>query len=338
MIVPEYWAEAKDRFIGEQDIGGKSTRTILRFGWSNDSQGAAQSHAETRVAEAIERLRSGDSVLIREPKVAYNGADGVPIREEAIERWEVGTPHEFVLTRNVYGAICLNTPDVLFADVDAPEPSGCGIYVVSFLVLFVGLFSTAFRLQIENAFWVVLFAAMVGSGVIGSLFHHLLRWYRGSPKHQARIKIEKFAVAHPDWSIRLYETPNGWRVLVTHQLFTARSEEVREFFQAIGTDPVYARMCFNQNCFRARVTPKPWRTGMATPSRLKGGVWPIQPDQLQSRKDWVLRYDQARVDYSACRYVATLGEGGIIIRSAPIAFVQQVHDEWSEAQSGKPIA
>ncbi|TWT91488.1 hypothetical protein [Neorhodopirellula pilleata] len=345
MIVPEYWAEAKDRFTNEQVDGKKGSRIIRRFGWSNDSQAAAQTHAESRVAEAIDRLRSGESVLIREPKVAYNGADGLPIREEVIERLEVGTPHEIVLTRNAYGSICLNTPNVLFADVDAPEPNSCLIYLASFLILFIGLFIAAFRWQIENAFWMVLFAAMVGSAIVGSLVHHAMSWYRGSPKQHARKRIETFARSHPDWSIRLYETPNGWRALVTHQTFDPRSDDVRGFFEDIGTDPVYARMCFNQNCFRARVTPKPWRTNMSTPSRLAGGVWPVAPERINERREWVRRYDRARAGYSSCRYVATLGRGGgtdtrtlPIDRSSPIAAVQRIHDDWSDAFGGKPIA
>jgi len=338
MIVPDYWAEAKGRFIEEQADGIERSRTIRRFGWSNENQDAAQSHAENRVSEAIDRLGSGESVLIREPKVAYNGADGLPIREEVIQRFEAGTPHEIVLTRNAYGSICLNTPNVLFADIDAPEHTGCGIYVVCFLVLFSGLFTAAIRLQIDNAFWMVLFAAMIGSAVIGSLIHHAVMWFRGSPKHHARKKIESFANAHHDWSMRLYETPNGWRVLVTHQTFDPRSDEVSEFFKAIGTDPIYARMCFNQSCFRARVSPKPWRTDMATPSRLAGGVWPISNERMLDREEWVRRYDQARAGYSACRYTATLGQGGVIKRSAPVVFVQRIHDEWSDAHSGKAIA
>lgn len=49
----------------------------------------------------------------RERKTPYNGADGVPIREEVVAK-----NGEAVLTRNSYGALCLNTSEVLFIDVD----------------------------------------------------------------------------------------------------------------------------------------------------------------------------------------------------------------------------
>lgn len=330
MIVPDYWAEAKDRFVSEDE-----TRTVRRFGWSNENQAAAQSHADQRVADAIAAMRQGDSVLIREPKVAYNGADGLPIREEAIERYTDVTASEVVLTRNAYGAVCLNTPDVLFADVDvSPEPS-CVLYVVSFWLLFAGLLTAAFRLGMENPFFLVLLVSMIGSAIIGSALHQIIIVFRGSPKQHARKRIDAFAVSHPDWRMRLYETPNGWRVLVTHRTFDPRGDEAREFFQSIGTDPIYTRMCFNQNCFRARLTPKPWRISM---ERLRNGVWPIAMERMEYREQWVNDYDRQRQRYAACRFTDTIGGTSSIQRCPETEFVRQLHDEWCQANSDHPIA
>jgi len=55
---------------------------------------------------------SGEKLIRREPKIPYKGAAGVPIREEIVSRHG-----ETIITRNAYGARCLNTPNVLFADV-----------------------------------------------------------------------------------------------------------------------------------------------------------------------------------------------------------------------------
>ena len=49
-----------------------------------------------------------DAAGLREPRMPYNGAAGVPIREEI-----VGRHGETVITRNSYGARCLNMPNVL---------------------------------------------------------------------------------------------------------------------------------------------------------------------------------------------------------------------------------
>ena len=108
MIVPRFWAEGR---IQEQ-VAGKQI-TVRRYGWSDDSPLAAQVHADQRTREAFDRIASGEKLNRRERKQAYNGADGVPIREEIVER-----QGDTVITRNSYGARCLNTPDVLFVDID----------------------------------------------------------------------------------------------------------------------------------------------------------------------------------------------------------------------------
>ncbi len=93
MIVPEYWAEAKERVVYE----GKGA-TYKRFGWSDESQEAAFENARERVLEAAERASRGEQVRLVDHKVAYNGAEGLPIREQVIERHG-----DTVITRNAYG-------------------------------------------------------------------------------------------------------------------------------------------------------------------------------------------------------------------------------------------
>ncbi|NDF01697.1 MAG: hypothetical protein EB034_26050, partial [Verrucomicrobia bacterium] len=100
MNIPRFWAEAR----AQHRERGKQV-TVRRFGWSATSESEAQANAQARADEALERLLAGEKLDRREPKVAYNGAEGVPIREEIIA--EHGTD---VITRNSYGALCLNTP------------------------------------------------------------------------------------------------------------------------------------------------------------------------------------------------------------------------------------
>src|SRR5688500_8191871 len=102
MIVPQYWAEGRVQHRAK----GRQV-TMRRFGWADTSQADAQAHADTRAQEALDRFLSGESLERREPKIPYNGADGVPIREEIVSRHG-----EAIITRNSYGARCLNTPNV----------------------------------------------------------------------------------------------------------------------------------------------------------------------------------------------------------------------------------
>ena len=107
--------------------------TVRRFGWSDASQADAQANADARAAAVLERVLAGESLARRERKVPFNGADGLPIREEIVAR-----NGDVVITCNSYGARCLNSPNALFADVDyvvAPPPP---LFLVTLLVL-VGL-------------------------------------------------------------------------------------------------------------------------------------------------------------------------------------------------------
>ena len=109
MLVPHFWAETRlqNRLPTKQV-------TVRRWGWSDLSQEDAQALADRRAREAMERILSGENLRRRETKDSYGTEDGVPIREEVIARHG-----NVVITRNSYGSLCLNTPNVLFADVDA---------------------------------------------------------------------------------------------------------------------------------------------------------------------------------------------------------------------------
>ncbi|WDQ17686.1 hypothetical protein [Rhodopirellula sp. P2] len=325
MIVPEHWAEASDRIDG-----AKTKRLVKRFGWSDVSVEEAQRHANQRVADAIAEMQRGEMLPFTEPKVAYNGADGLPIREEIIDR-----RGDAVLTRNGYGALCLNTPDVLFADVDVPHSSGCMVYLGTFVVSVVGLFLVAHQLDITNPIFLVLFLSMLSAAIFGSLIETVRRRVSGTPHTIARKRIASFAKSHPQWKLRLYETPMGFRVLVTHATFDPRGAEALDFFDRIQADPVYVRMCFNQNCFRARVSPKPWRIGMSEHMKPRPGVWPIAPERLPVREAWVKQYDRARQQHAACRYVDSFGNGRPCREANE---VQRWHDELSAANQAWPIA
>ena len=81
MIVPDHWAEARC----QQRAPGKQI-TPRRFGWSVSSAEDAQRIAEERAAGALGRILVGQRLTKTERKQAYNGADGIPIREEVLAR------------------------------------------------------------------------------------------------------------------------------------------------------------------------------------------------------------------------------------------------------------
>ena len=119
-----------------------------------------------------------------------------------------------------------------------------------------------------------------------------------------------------------------------HKTFSPDDPEVAQFFEALGTDRVYVRMCQNQKCFRARVSPKPWRIGIPDHMRPRPGVWPVAPERMEMRTRWVEKYEKAAGGFASCRFVAALGSRAT---SPQTKAVQELHDQLSRAQSELPM-
>jgi len=327
MLVPTYWAEARRQHRAK----GRQV-TVRRFGWSDLSQPDAQVVAELRAADALERILAGAALPRRDPKVPYNGAAGVPIREEIIARGDDGA----ILTRNLYGALCLNTPNVLFADVDF-ELQVPGRWILGALAT-MALVAVALPLAagLHGGYVLLgLLLAALGAYPAARGTRALLAGLQGGPARQARRRIDRYVARNPAVALRIYRTPAGYRVLATHRPYDPLEPETTSLFQALGVDPVYARMCRNQACFRARVTPKPWRIGIERHLRPRPGVWPINPDRLPERRAWVAAYEIQARGFAACRHEASVGAG--VVHPAVLATLRW-HDELSRAGEPLPIA
>lgn len=329
MIVPEFWAEATQR-IEWVDGEGKHSRVMRRFGWSDESADDAQSHARDRVADAVRLHQQGKRIRFREAKVAYNSEEGLPIREEIVARHG-----QTVITRNSYGARCLNTPSVLFADIDCDEPSGCGIYLASIVFSFIPLFFVFSAIGWGRQIPLSIVLALIIGGLLGSAINGLKMRVSGSAKQRWKNHFRASLGNWPQWAIRLYETPAGWRLLATHQTFEPRDEVVEQFFKSMQVDQLYARMCLNQNCFRARVSPKPWRIGIDHHLKPRPGVWPIPPDRMPQQTEWVENYERLASKFSSCRFIESFGPETVCQEAAEVI---RIHDETCQSMSEKPLA
>ncbi len=325
MIVPEFWSEAKV----QGRIAGKRV-VVRRFGWSDVSEADAAANAEQRCREALRRIESGESLERSEPKIPYNGADGVPIREEVVRR-----QGDTVITRNSYGALCLNTPDVLFADIDfETKPALRTTLSAAVGSAILGWILTAELLGGRVAWLGAALAAVVGGSLTASVWRTLQR-LRGGAEASAMRRLQRFVAAHPLWHLRVYRTPAGLRALAMHRGFDPREAETQAFFSAVDVDRVYRRMCENQRCFRARLTAKPWRIGIVDHLRPRPGVWPVAPERRALRSRWLADYDAKARQYSACRFVAALGSSTVDSRAHA---VQALHDDLCRCAFELPLA
>lgn len=120
--------------------------------------------------------------------------------------------------------------------------------------------------------------------------------------------IQKWITAHPDWSVRAYRTRAGIRLLATHQPISPEDGISSEAFAAFHADRLYRKLCLNQKCFRARLTPKPWRCGLDKPSFR----WPWRDQDAEADfKVWSVKYQQAAAGFSVCRLLGQFGRGEI---------------------------
>ncbi len=324
MIVPRHWAEARLR---HRDAHRQVT--VRRLGWSNESVEAAEAHARERAQTALTAILAGQDLPRREAAVAYNGAEGVPIREEIVA--EHG---EVVLSRNSYGAVCLNVPDVLFADIDyAPVDPPWGLAATAWIVF------AAVMLQVEPEARAssapVLF--LLGAAAVAATLWLAYRLARARPRgleRRARERVRRYAESE-GWRVRVYRTPAGLRLLAMHRRFDPTSTEVAAAFAAMDVDPVYARMCTRQRCFRARLTPKPWRAGIRAHIRPRSGRWPVPETHRAARQRWIAAYEEASRKFASCRYLETLGAGA----ADPMCEdVRVLHDALCGAEKDLPLA
>lgn len=324
MIVPRYWAEGR---VQHREKGKQVT--VRRFGWSDNNPAEAQSNAESRAQEALARLLSGEKLQRFEPKTPYNGAHGVPIREEIVDQ-----RGETIITRNSYGALCLNTPDVFFADVDFRKTSRGGFRFGVFILLlalaiYLGGYTDSQGIRIGMKI-----AALILCFPIAGMIE--LKTHRGDrPERSALRRIKRFLIKHPEWNFRIYRTPAGLRLMATHQKFDPNDPTVTRCFSSLETDRIYSRMCRNQRCFRARVSPKPWRIGISNHLKPRPGTWPVKPEHLPKRAEWLARYEDVAINHASCRFMDSMGSGVVHESVMPTL---QWHDEISGALSGRPIA
>ena len=326
VIIPHFWAEAR---LQTKSAGRQVT--VRRWGWSDVSQEEAQALAEQRAKEAMERILSGESLRRREPKGTYGTAEGVPIREEVVSRHD-----HAIVTRNSYGSLCLNTPDVLFADVDAPWR---GAIHVPFLGCLAVVLAGVVAGLVLKSIWI---GAAIGIGVPwlwSGVLSRINRARRADGEARAKQenleRIRAFVAAHPDWHLRIYETPAGYRLLVMHDVFDPQGDPAKNAFDAVNTDPRFACLCALQDCFRARVSPKYWRMGYRPKESLPKSKWPFPSEDVPRRKRWVEGYEAVAPKFASCRFIERLGSQEVHPHAEA---VRALHDHLCQADSSLPLA
>lgn len=248
-----------------------------------------------RVArERAERLVKNGFPKGRKTDYDYGGTF---FREEIVDSLEVDGVPIGVISRNRYGALVLNTDRVMFVDIDFPPVVSTGFW--DFLTLMVSpRRKSERRKMIEDI-----------------SFDEVQKWHE---KNSSK-------------SFRLYRTHSGLRLLFTDSTYDPKSEESKRILKELMADHLYCCLTERKECYRARLSPKPWRCDSDRPPL--SFPWENESEKEQYRK-WEAKYTQISKDYSTCIFKGHFGYPKV---NAVIEKIVYFHDLMS-INNGKPLA
>lgn len=298
MKVHPYLAKAKIVF----NFQGKEIE-ITRYGWSDLSQEDALCCANNRCQIAKEKILMEGKFATGDVHYYSTGQ----VYEEPIEHFP---ELNLINTRNNYGAICLNVDNVMFLDIDDND-------------LFNALPKKKRTIMETNP----------ATGFFARLFGETIREEKVieepliEPLHFLTQKILAFIQQNPKAAFNLYRTAAGYRIIVLHSLFDIENTYVSDYFQHFLVDELYTKLCFSQQCYRARLTPKPWRMGLSD-------RWDKNYEDKQ-KSEWLNAYEIKAQNYATCHFIQTFGH---TIMPPKVATIVKLHDERTKAYSLLPLA
>ncbi len=268
-------------------------KTVSARGWSESSLAEPTQNAESRLARVLAALSSpADIDLDRYDYVVDN-----VICEEVVDRIIHDDVEVTVISRNAYGSLIMNAANMMFVDIDFPPPT-----------------------------------VLLG-GCLFSLFSKPKpKPVQATPEQQILERVREWQSTHPETTLRAYRTAAGIRLIAINISFDVVDNRAVSIMESLGSDSLYIQLCRSQNCFRARLTPKPWRIGMPKPPVM----FPFDsPDDKARFDDWYAGYVENAKKYKVCTHIETFGHGSIHPNHvAPI----EIHDRLCCDDKDLPLA
>ncbi|MGB8643684.1 MAG: hypothetical protein WCF84_00470 [Anaerolineae bacterium] len=144
--------------------------------------------------------------------------------------------------------------------------------------------------------------------------------------------IEKWWTQNSGLGLRVYRTYGGLRVLVMNELFDPTQERGLAIMRELHADPLYITLCKAQECFRARLSPKPWRCNAdKPPSR-----YPFANARAEGEyRAWERQYQAAASRYAVCQLLVQFGRADVHPGVLPVI---QAHDAACLSNRPMPLA
>jgi hypothetical protein len=264
------------------------------WGWSSENVAEAQQSGMAAAQRVAARILSGQRPP---PHWAYYPTR--PFREQILEeRKNDRGETSAVVTRNSYGCLVLNTARIMFVDIDLETKSTSNPSASS------GFFG--------------LFRKPKSKIIVG--------------EQQALARVDNWTRHRPEWAWRVYRTRAGLRLLATHDLIDPSLPTTGQIFEELDADPLYRKLCQTQKCYRARLTPKPWRCGI----RGKPVRWPWPNAKAEKVfQNWEGKYQAAATAWATCKFIDAFGTNSVHPEIAPIL---KLHDDATKQNSGLELA
>ena len=132
--------------------------------------------------------------------------------------------------------------------------------------------------------------------------------------------------------MRVDRTAAGYRCLLVRPGLEPGSNESSDLMRLFGADRRYATLCRVQGCFRARLTPKPWRIGLERAGLRYEPYFDGEPG-LQR---WIHEYRLVSEGYAVCRLVDEFGATDAA--SDDDASLIELHDAATRVDEDLPLA
>jgi hypothetical protein len=132
---------------------------------------------------------------------------------------------------------------------------------------------------------------------------------------------------YQEYGFRIYETFQGARAIVLGKDFDPRDHDTSKIMNEFNCDRLYMTLCNKQNCFRARLTPKPYRMKM----RRYKVQYPREEEDAELRQ-WLADYERESRNFSVCRFIEQVG------RRHSVDAVVRLHDEITGINFHQPLA
>ena len=123
---------------------------------------------------------------------------------------------------------------------------------------------------------------------------------------------------------RIYSTTKGYNAICINRLFKPVDKEAKAIMDLLGCDWRYELSCALQKSFRARITPKPERIGMAVDRGLR-----------KNTKKWIDEYLSISQGYKTCDFIGQTEE---VDMPEIISSFISVHDELTKCFQDLPKA